>query len=47
MKSLKDRIKDNQDFYNGITVGILLGGFGVLTLITKGNLPIVVEVGGK
>jgi len=38
MKSLKDRISENQDFYNGVAVGILIGSTGLLFLI-KGSVP--------
>jgi len=48
MKSLKDRIKESQDFYNGMAVGALVGSTGVLLLIFKGNLsPLVVKVEGN
>lgn len=36
MKSIKDRISDNQDFYNGVTLGVALGAVVVLTLVSNG-----------
>ena len=42
MKPIKDRIRENQDFYNGITVGVAIGVMGALMLVSRGvivNIP--------
>lgn len=34
---MKDIIKENQDFYNGVGVGILVGVFAATLLLGRGN----------
>jgi len=43
MKPIKDRIKESQDFYNGVAVGIFIGGTGVMMLLLRGNVVIRTE----
>jgi len=38
MKSIKQRISDNQDFYNGVTVGIGIGFFAAMMLVARGAI---------
>jgi len=39
MKSINERIKDNQDFYNGVAVGVLAGTTFTLLFIVKTAMP--------
>jgi hypothetical protein len=37
VKPMKDIIKENQDFYNGVGVGILVGVFAATLLLNRGG----------
>ena len=36
MKPIKDRIKENQDFFNGVSVGVAIGVVGSMILVSRG-----------
>jgi hypothetical protein len=41
---MKDIIKENQDFYNGVGVGILVGVLGATLLLGRsGSTPIFIK----
>ena len=44
MKPIKDKIRESQDFYNGVALGIFLGTTGVLLFIVNNLGPVTVRL---
>lgn len=36
MKPIKERIKESQDFYNGMAIGAMFGMMGAIILVSQG-----------
>ena len=47
MKPVKERIKENQDFFNGVSVGVAIGVVGAMMLVSRGVIVSTPTNGGR